>query len=73
MTLALPPEGVERLLARIDELRGELTDLALGFLTARATTVLQLQLHAIVFAEASTPAPLLLDNATSEQEGVAPC
>ena len=55
LTLALPAEGVARLLGRVDELRGEFADLALGFSATRAQTVLQVQIHAIAVVQADVP------------------
>lgn len=77
ITLTLPAEGVERLLARIDELRGEFTDLALGYTSRSATTVLQLQCHAVVVATADAASAPPADDSFSddfpadEQEGAA--
>ncbi len=71
LTLALPAEGVTRLLDRIDELRGEFTDLALGLPAGRAAAVLQVQIHAIVVAQADAPDTVQTNLGNLDEEGAA--
>lgn len=51
LTLSLTEDGLGELFARIDELRGEWTDLALGYATDEATRIVQIQIAAVVIAE----------------------